>query len=330
MELSVIFFLSAFGLGALHALEPGHGKTVVAAYLVGTKGRKIDAVVLGLVVTVTHSFSAIALAVVAKVASDSIDLTEEALHGSLGLVAGLLILIVGGCMLVSRLRGGDLFHGHSHGPGDSHSHGHLFGHSHSHHGHSHSNHSHHRPSHEFAFLEGDHDHHGAWDEPVHETGHEHVHSDGTVHSHVHPHAGNPNEEFRSGNPTRHGHNHQSHSHQTGHMTTETNKGKRRLGNWKLFLLGISGGLVPCPAAIVILLASVASGRIDEGLAYILLFSLGLAAALIAIGITVVSAGKLAARFLDAQKFARRVSIASAAIITLIGVVTVITSINHLV
>jgi nickel/cobalt exporter len=112
------------------------------------------------------------------------------------------------------------------------------------------------------------------------------------------------------------------------MTAETKMSKRRLGNWNLFLLGISGGLVPCPAAIVILLASVASGRIDEGLAYVLVFSLGLAAALVAIGVTVVSAGKLAARFLDAQKFARRVSVASAAIITLIGGVTVVNSIKH--
>ena len=47
--------LSSFGLGALHALEPGHGKTVVGAYLIGSKGRIGDAVLLGLVVTRTHS-----------------------------------------------------------------------------------------------------------------------------------------------------------------------------------------------------------------------------------------------------------------------------------
>ena len=328
MELSVIFFLSAFGLGALHALEPGHGKTVVAAYLVGTKGRKIDAVVLGLVVTVTHSFSAIALAVIAKLASDRISLTEEALHGSLGLVAGLLILIVGGCMLVSRLRGGDLFHGHSHGPGDSHSHSHSSGHSPAH-----NRDSHHHAPRKFAFLEGDHDDHHASSSHVHEMEHAHVHSDGTVHSHVHHPDGNPSTGMCFHNSGHTGSDRQvdhDHSDNTAHTKIETDGRRKRLGNWQLFLLGISGGLVPCPAAIVILLASVASGRIDEGLAYILLFSLGLAAALIAIGITVVSAGKLAARFLDAQKFARRVSIASAAIITLIGVITVITSINHLV
>jgi nickel/cobalt exporter len=88
-------------------------------------------------------------------------------------------------------------------------------------------------------------------------------------------------------------------------------------------------LVPCPAAIAVLLAAVAAGRLGQGLTYILMFSLGLAAALIAIGLTVVSAGKLAARFLDAKKFARKVAIVSAAIITLIGVVTVLSSVSHL-
>ena len=101
-----------------------------------------------------------------------------------------------------------------------------------------------------------------------------------------------------------------------------------MGYWQLFLLGVSGGLVPCPAAIAILLAAVASGRLGEGLTYILLFSLGLASVLIAIGIAVVTAGKFASRFLDAKRFARKMSIGSAALITLIGLVTVVNSIRH--
>ena len=108
------------------------------------------------------------------------------------------------------------------------------------------------------------------------------------------------------------------------------QGKQRVSYWQLFLLGVSGGLVPCPAAIAILLAAVGSGRLGEGLTYILLFSLGLAAVLIAVGIVVVSAGKLAGRFLDAKRFARKISIASAALITLIGVATLLNSIKHLV
>jgi nickel/cobalt exporter len=127
----------------------------------------------------------------------------------------------------------------------------------------------------------------------------------------------------------HPHDHDSlhHDHHGHHVSNTTTK-SGKLGYWKLFLLGVSGGLVPCPAAIAILLAAVATGRIGEGLTYILLFSIGLAAVLIAIGIAVVSAGKLAARFLDAKKFARKVSIASSGLISLIGLVTVINSIRH--
>ena len=108
------------------------------------------------------------------------------------------------------------------------------------------------------------------------------------------------------------------------------KGEQGVSFWQLFLLGVSGGLVPCPAAIAILLAAVGSGRLGEGLTYILLFSLGLAAVLIAVGIAVVSAGKFASRFLDAKRFARKISIASAALITLIGIATLLNSIRHLV
>ena len=110
--------------------------------------------------------------------------------------------------------------------------------------------------------------------------------------------------------------------------TETTE-EKRVGLWQLLLLGVSGGMVPCPAAIAVLLAAVASGKLGQGLTYILLFSVGLAAVLIAIGLTVVSAGKLAARFLDAKRFARKIAIASAAIISLIGVVTVLGSVSHL-
>lgn len=108
------------------------------------------------------------------------------------------------------------------------------------------------------------------------------------------------------------------------------QGQQRLGYWQLCLLGVSGGLVPCPAAIAILLAAVGAGRLGEGLTYILLFSVGLAAVLIAVGMAVVGAGKIASRFLDAKRFARKVSIASAAIITLIGVVTLLNSLRHVI
>jgi len=294
MQVSLIYYLTAAVLGSLHALEPGHGKTVVAAYLIGSRGRKTDAVLLGLVVTLTHTFSVILLAIAAKIASNTITLTEESLHGYLGLVAGLLILAVGVWMLLARLRGREPFHFHSHDDIDGHSHDH--GHPHSHdHDHDHEHHSH-NPGHSHDHNPGDSDNHSH--------ANNHVHSHGSAHDH-----------------DRHN---QGPSRQQGEGVGK----EKRVGFWQLFLLGVSGGMVPCPAAIAILLAAVAAGKLGEGLTYILLFSLGLAAALIIIGMMVVSAGKLASRFLDAKKFARKVAIASAGIITLIGIVTVINSLRH--
>jgi nickel/cobalt exporter len=269
--MNLIYYLTATVLGGMHALEPGHGKTVVAAYLIGTKGKKTDAVVLGLVVALTHTFSVILLAIAAKVASTRLTLTEESLHGYLGLVAGLLILAVGMWMLVGRIRGKEPFHFHSH------DHNLVHGHDSPHH------HTH------------DHDH----DHELHD-----------------PNTHNP----------RHTHDHEHGKDIHGAAVHEGT----RVGLWQLFVLGISGGLVPCPAAIAILLAAVAAGRLGEGLTYILLFSVGLATVLIAVGMIVVSAGKLASRFLDAKKFARKISIVSAVIITLIGVATVANSLRHVV
>ena len=315
MRLNLIYYLTATALGGLHALEPGHGKTVVAAYLIGTKGRRRDAVLLGLVVTLTHTFSVILLAIAAKIASNKITLTEESLHGYLGLVAGLLILTVGLWMLWSRLKGREPFHFHSHDHGHGHSHNHvevIQRHSHDH-------------PHDLDHNPGNNPHSHNHTHAQSQEHHEHTHNPGHHHDHDHhPHGHNP------GHSHSHDHDddHNQHHHEPHEVQALAPGGQKGVGFWQLFLLGVSGGLVPCPAAIAILLAAVAAGRLGEGLTYILLFSLGLAAALITVGLIVVSAGKLASRFLDAKKFARKVSIASAAIITLIGVVTVANSLRH--
>jgi nickel/cobalt transporter (NicO) family protein len=104
----------------------------------------------------------------------------------------------------------------------------------------------------------------------------------------------------------------------------------KVGYWQLFLLGISGGLVPCPAAMALLVAGIGSGRMGEAVWLILLFSLGLAVALVAIGLAVVSASKFAGRLLDAKKFARKIAIASAGVITLIGIATIFGSVRHII
>jgi ABC-type nickel/cobalt efflux system permease component RcnA len=129
----LLLLLAAFGWGAVHALSPGHGKAMVAAYLVGTRGTTRDAILLGATVTVTHTAGVVALGLVALGLSAWI--LPEQLYPWLTLASGLLVVGVGVAVLRGRMRG----FGHSHAHDDHHDHGH-----HHHHG---SDHSHdHRPA----------------------------------------------------------------------------------------------------------------------------------------------------------------------------------------
>ena len=98
----VLLLLAAFGWGAVHALSPGHGKAMVAAYLVGTRGTARQAVALGATVTVTHTAGVALLGVVALTLSQYV--LPEDLYPWLNLVAGLLVLGVGAAVLRGRLR----------------------------------------------------------------------------------------------------------------------------------------------------------------------------------------------------------------------------------
>jgi ABC-type nickel/cobalt efflux system permease component RcnA len=125
--------------GAAHALTPGHGKALVAGYLVGTKGTPRHAVLLGATVTITHTAGVFALGLVTLALSSFI--VPETLYPWLTLVSGLLVVGVGAAVLRTRLRSGSWSGGHSHGP-NGHQHGHH-GHDHDHdHGHDH-DHAHH-------------------------------------------------------------------------------------------------------------------------------------------------------------------------------------------
>jgi len=254
---------AAIVLGAAHALEPGHGKTVVAAYLVGSYGRNIDAILLGLVVTFTHSFSIILLGITAKYFSTSF--SEQQLHGYLGLFASFTILVLGFFLIRNRWHA-------LHHPDDDHGHRHLF---------------------------GKHHHHNY--EAHHAQPHEHVAVDSMV--------------------TRHSHAERNERHGV--------QEEGRLGFAGLVMLGISGGIVPCPAALALLLASLSVGALGQGLALVLVFSSGLALALVAIGLLVVNSVRVSARFVDTERYAPRIALASALLVTLVGIYTFYSSLTHL-
>jgi ABC-type nickel/cobalt efflux system permease component RcnA len=106
----VLLLLAAFGWGALHALSPGHGKAMVAAYLVGTRGSTRDAVILGATVTVTHTAGVIGLGVVALGLSAWV--LPEQLYPWLTLASGVMVVSVGIAVLRRRVRRHDHHHHH--------------------------------------------------------------------------------------------------------------------------------------------------------------------------------------------------------------------------
>jgi nickel/cobalt exporter len=261
MGQEMMLYLGAIALGALHAFEPGHGKTIIAAYMIGSRGRALDGILLGLIVTFTHTFSVIILGIIARMLSHTY--SEGQLHGWLGLFSAILILAVGLWMLRQRLSSGS-----------GHHHFHLFGKGHHHH------HDHSRPH--------THDHHT------------HSHDD-------------------------HDHGHSHHDHDHSHATDQPVKHDKL----NLLLLGISGGLVPCPAAIATLLAAIASGRIAQGLTMVIFFSLGLGLVMMVIGAALAHAGKFTQKIDASPDFSRRMGIVSAVIITILGAITLVHSVNTL-
>jgi len=132
----VSLLIAAFW-GAVHALTPGHGKALVAGYLVGTKGKPRHAFLLGATVTVTHTFGVFALGLVTLLLSQFI--VPEQLYPWLTLTSGLLVVAVGASVLRHRLRSGSWADQHHHDQ----QHGHAHDHDHHHHDHDHHHHHHH-------------------------------------------------------------------------------------------------------------------------------------------------------------------------------------------
>jgi nickel/cobalt exporter len=142
----------AFVLGAAHALTPGHGKTIVAAYLVGSRGTLKHAAFLGAMVTFTHTVSVFLLGLATLFLFQYV--VPQKVTQVLGAISGISIILIGGWMLLKRLRRTHHAHGHSH----SHTHDHQHTHEHSH----------------------EHDH-------IHEHDHEQSHGHSHEHSHEHSH-----------------------------------------------------------------------------------------------------------------------------------------------
>ncbi|PSR19005.1 ABC transporter permease [filamentous cyanobacterium CCP3] len=280
-----VTLIGAFLWGAVHSLSPGHGKTLVGAYLVGERATSRHALFLALTTTVTHTLGVFALGLITLAAARYV--LPEQIYPWLGLVSGGMIVCIGANLIAQRRQRSahrsapvpvlvqpSLDYAHAH-----HAHGHP-----------------HDPSH--------HDGHGHPHDPSHHDGHTHSHHDG--HAHEHPH--DPSHHHGHGHHAHGGHTH-SHLPPTDGTTT-----------WRsLLLLGLSAGLVPCPAALVLLLGAIAFGNPVSGLLLVVAFSLGLASVLAGLGLLMVSARRVFQRVPMPRLAALQwLPLASAMGITLIG------------
>jgi len=213
--------------GAAHALTPGHGKAIVAAYMAGTRGRARDALALGGIVAVTHTIGVFALGLVTLALSEFV--VPEDLYPWLNLVSAVLVVGVGAAVLRARWTTRDRSHHHHH-----------------------------------------HHHHGQH----HDHGHE---------EHGHAHAPPPGSGWRG-----------------------------------LVAVGVSGGLLPCPTALVVLLAAISLHRVAFGMVLIVAFSLGLAAVVAAIGLLAVGARRTFARLSFQGPVVRALPAVSALVIVVVG------------
>ncbi len=283
----------AAALGALHALEPGHGKTVVGAYLVGSRGTASHAVLLGLIVTASHTAGVYLLGGVTLFASRYV--VPERIYPWLSVTSGLIIAGLGFILLRQRLRGGR-DHAHSH----DHEHGHDHGHEHPHdHGHGHP-HGHPAGAHDSRANSRDLHHGGS--EP-------HAHGRGAGHS----------LDERSNGEVAQCHPTDDAPHTLGGRA-HRHAPIGGVSAGQLLAIGVSGGIVPCPAALVVLLSALALHRVGFGLLLIVAFSAGLATVLIAIGLLIVHARRMMARFDGRGVLVTRwLPMTSAAMITLLGV-----------
>jgi nickel/cobalt exporter len=233
----ILYLAASFWLGAVHAATPGHGKTIAAAYIVGVRGRPVDALVLGVFVTLSHTSGIVLVALLATAGSTW--LIPQRIEAYVAVATGILVVGIGCWMLRTQMR-------------------------------------------LVATARAQ----------------EHLHEDD-------PHEGGPH----------------YHSHGWGlvhtHDIEAIAQARPRLG--VLLALGIAGGLLPDPGALAILLAAIAKGKFVLGIAIVIVFSLGFASVLVAVGLVAARVGRLILDWLSSRWIAL-IQIGAALLILGIGLV----------
>ena len=251
----VLTFLVAIALGALHALEPGHGKTLLAISLVGARATVKQAAILASALTIAHTIGVLALGVAINLFKGYF--VPETIYPWITLLSGIAIAVIGARAVQKQiLQRQPLAHAHAHG-------------------------------------------HAA----THEHEHEHVH---TAHGHTHDHGDG------------HSHEHDDLEHARAHAIP----GSAPLTFGGTVWAAMSGGVAPCPAALVVLLAAVALNQVAYGIFVIVAFSFGLAATLTGLGIAVVRGASWLQGRPQFERFVTYGPLVSATVISLIGAVMV--------
>jgi len=263
------FIPSAILLGALHGLEPGHSKTMMAAFIIAIKGTVRQAVMLGLAATVSHTAIVWLIAFGGMYLSNRF--TAETAEPWLQLISAAIILSTAVWMFWRTWQGEKSW---------------------------------------LAGMQAHDDHH---DHDHHHHDHEHHHHDHEHHHHEHDHAALEGLEVNSK------------EYQDAHERAHANDIQRRFAgrevtNGQILLFGLTGGLIPCPAAITVLLICIQLKALTLGATLVVSFSIGLALTLVTVGVgAAVSVRQVAKRWSGFNTMAKRAPYFSSVLIGLVGI-----------
>lgn len=282
---ALVYLATSFWIGAVHAATPGHGKTIAAAYIVGARGKPVDALILGIFVTLSHTSGIVLVGVLASLGLPG--MVPQRIEAWMAVITGVLVIAIGlwtlwtqremvlALQMPQARRAGEtaqyrpVAHAHAGALGSMHSHG-GFPHAHAH---------------------------------VHDASHEHGHG--------HPHDAGEGGSHSHGWGFKHTHD----------MKLVTGN---RPSLWILLGLGVAGGLLPDPAALAILLNALAQGKVMLGLGTVVVFSVGFASTLVLVGVVAAKVGQKILDWL-AGPWAMRLQVGTSLLIVLVGVVLTVKS-----
>ncbi len=265
------FIPSAILLGVLHGLEPGHSKTMMAAFIIAIKGTIKQAVMLGLAATLSHTAVVWLIALGGMYISKAF--TAQAVEPWLQFVSAIIILGTAMWMFWRTWQGEQNWLTQTH---------HEHDHDHEHHHHEHHEHHNH---------DDDHHHH-------HDHDHDHAALAGLTEG---------SKEYQD-------------AHERAHATDIQRRFQgKEVTNGQILLFGLTGGLIPCPAAITVLLICIQLKAFTLGATMVLCFSLGLALTLVTVGVgAAISVQQAAKRWSGFNTLARKAPYFSSALIGMVG------------